>query len=47
MHPMEITNPYELEEHLLDRFSEFLQIADVDEDDFHAFFQFCLNDAEE
>jgi len=43
---MEITTPYELEDHLMNELSKFLEYADVDEDSIHAFIQHCLKDAD-
>jgi len=43
---MEITTPYELEEHLMNALSKFQEYAEVDEDDILAFIQHCLKDAE-
>jgi hypothetical protein len=43
---MEITNVYELEEHLMGELPKFLEYADVDEDSIHSFIQHCLKDAD-
>ena len=43
----DIYSPYDLETFLMEKLNDFREIADVDEDSFLEFFQFCINDAEE
>ncbi len=44
----EIYTPYDLETYHMEKFNRFREIADVtDEDEFMAFFQFMINDAQD
>ena len=53
IHPMEkmtladVYSVYDHETYLMQKLNDFREIADIDEDSFLEFFQFCINDAED